>query len=89
MPNVLESLVDHRRLRFGDNLRVQELDANGATLRETDWESISGEKENEISFRFGINGVPTQWLVDKQGILRDLNARVDLERRVQRLLDKE
>jgi thiol-disulfide isomerase/thioredoxin len=44
---------------------------------------------NEISFRFGINGVPTQWLVDKKGILRDLNARHDLERSVERLLQEE
>jgi len=44
---------------------------------------------NEISFRFGINSVPTQWLVDKKGILRNLNARVDLERSVERLLKEE
>lgn len=44
---------------------------------------------NEISFRFGINSVPTQWLVDKQGILRDLNARHDLERQVERMLKEE
>lgn len=44
---------------------------------------------NEISFRFGINSVPTQWLVDKKGILRDLNARHDLESSVERLLREE
>jgi len=44
---------------------------------------------NEISFRFGINSVPTQWLVDKKGILRDLNARHGLERSVERLLREE
>ena len=43
---------------------------------------------NEISFRFGINGVPTQWLVDKKGILRELNARGDLEGSVARLLQE-
>jgi len=43
---------------------------------------------NEISFRFGINSVPTQWLVDKKGILRDLNAH-DLERSVERLLQED
>ncbi len=53
MPNVLESIVDNRRLRFGDNFRVQELDkTTGAVLRETDWETVADEKENEISFRF-------------------------------------
>jgi len=33
---------------------------------------------NEISFRFGINGVPTEWLIDKKGILRDTNARGEM-----------
>jgi thiol-disulfide isomerase/thioredoxin len=41
---------------------------------------------NEISFRFGINSVPTQWLVDKKGILRQLDARFQLESLVEQLL---
>ena len=45
--------------------------------------------ENEISFRFGINSVPTQWLVDKKGILRETNARFNLEASVERLLKEE
>jgi len=44
---------------------------------------------NEISFRFGINSVPTQWLVDKKGVLRELNARYNLESSVERLLHEE
>ena len=44
---------------------------------------------NDISSRFGINAVPTQWLVDKHGILRDTNARGDLEQAVERLLKEE
>ncbi len=44
---------------------------------------------NEISFRFGINSVPTQWLVDKKGVLRELNARYNLENSVERLLHEE
>jgi thiol-disulfide isomerase/thioredoxin len=43
---------------------------------------------NDISFRFGINSVPTQWLVDKKGILRELNTRFDLERLVEQLLQE-
>jgi len=30
---------------------------------------------NDISFRFGIGGVPTEWVIDKKGILRETNAR--------------
>jgi thiol-disulfide isomerase/thioredoxin len=44
---------------------------------------------NEISFRFGINSVPTEWLVDKKGILRELNARGTLAGLVERLLKEE
>ncbi len=41
---------------------------------------------NEISFRFGINFVPTQWLVDKKGVLRRLDARNNLDKSVEALL---
>ena len=44
---------------------------------------------NEISFRFGINSVPTAWLVDKKGILRNTNARFDLDRLVEKMLQEE
>lgn len=42
--------------------------------------------ENEFGQRFGITGIPEMWLVDKQGILRDLNARGDLAGKVEKLL---
>lgn len=51
MPSTLELTADGRRLRFTSELRVQELAADGSVKRETAWESVSGEKENEISFR--------------------------------------
>jgi thiol-disulfide isomerase/thioredoxin len=44
---------------------------------------------NEISFRFGINSVPTEWVVDKKGILREINARGNLAGLVERLLNEE
>ena len=44
---------------------------------------------NEISFRFGINGVPTEWLVDKKGVLRETNARSNLDQLVEQLLKEE
>jgi len=42
--------------------------------------------ENQFAVRYGIFGIPTMWLVDKRGNLRDTNARFDLERRVTSLL---
>jgi len=42
--------------------------------------------QNKFGEQFGINSIPTMWLVDKQGNLRDMNARDGLEERVARLL---
>jgi thiol-disulfide isomerase/thioredoxin len=41
---------------------------------------------NEFAVRYGIFGIPTMWLVDKRGHLRDTNARFNLEKRVTALL---
>ncbi len=45
--------------------------------------------ENDIGRRFGIQSIPTMWLVDKNGVLRDLNARANLEQKVADLLAEE
>jgi len=45
--------------------------------------------ENKFALQYGIFGIPTTWLVDKRGNLRDTNARFDLERRVTTLLDEQ
>ncbi|MBN2505383.1 MAG: TlpA family protein disulfide reductase [Verrucomicrobia bacterium] len=42
--------------------------------------------EKSFGQEFGITSIPTVWLVDKKGVLRDLNARVDLAAKVERLL---
>ena len=36
--------------------------------------------------RFGITAIPTQWLVDKKGLIRSMDARGSLEEQVARLL---
>jgi thiol-disulfide isomerase/thioredoxin len=41
---------------------------------------------NKFGQQFGINSIPTMWLVDKQGNLRDVNARGALEEKVSKLL---
>jgi thiol-disulfide isomerase/thioredoxin len=41
---------------------------------------------NQFAVRYGIFAIPTMWLVDKQGNLRDAEARGALERRVEMLL---
>ncbi len=42
--------------------------------------------ENKYGQQFGINSIPTMWLVDKKGNLRDTNARGALEEKVTSLL---
>jgi len=42
--------------------------------------------KNKYGREFGITGVPTMWLVDKKGNLRDLNGRMDLPGKVEKLL---
>ncbi|MDB6125631.1 MAG: Alkyl hydroperoxide reductase/ Thiol specific antioxidant/ Mal allergen [Pedosphaera sp.] len=42
--------------------------------------------QNKYGQAFGIRGIPTMWLVDKKGNLRDVNARGGLEEKVTKLL---
>jgi thiol-disulfide isomerase/thioredoxin len=44
--------------------------------------------QNEYGQKYGINGIPTMWLVDKKGNLRDMNARGALEEKVAKLLEE-
>jgi thiol-disulfide isomerase/thioredoxin len=42
--------------------------------------------QNKFGQEYGINSIPAMWLVDKQGKLRDMNARAGLEQKVEKLL---
>jgi thiol-disulfide isomerase/thioredoxin len=44
--------------------------------------------ENKFAVQYGVFGIPTLWLVDKRGNLRDINARFNLEQRISQLLDE-
>jgi thiol-disulfide isomerase/thioredoxin len=44
--------------------------------------------QNEFAQKYGINGIPAMWLVDKKGNLRDMNARGALEEKVLKLLQE-
>ena len=45
--------------------------------------------QNDISSKFGINSIPTMWLVNKQGMLISTDARGDLENQVTKLLTEQ
>ena len=42
--------------------------------------------ENEIAHRFGITALPTTWLVNKEGMLVEVNPQDDLGAKIERLL---
>lgn len=42
--------------------------------------------QNKLAQEFGINSIPAMWLIDKKGIVRDLEARGDLEKKVEKYL---
>ncbi len=42
--------------------------------------------QNKYGQEFGISSIPTMWLLDKKGILRDVNAREDLTAKVEKFL---
>jgi len=44
--------------------------------------------QNEFGQKYGINSIPAMWLVDKNGNLRDMNARGALEEKVGKLLQE-
>ena len=45
-----------------------------------------GKDEETFAEKFQVESIPTMWLVDKTGVLRDLNAREDLAGKVEKLL---
>ena len=42
---------------------------------------------SQFAMKYGVFSIPTMWLVDRQGNLRDVNARGNLEDRIQALLN--
>ena len=52
------------------------------------WPQFFDEKggKNRLAKKYGIRGIPTLWLVDKQGNLVDMEARKNLEEKVKKYL---
>ena len=44
--------------------------------------------KNKYGVEYGIQGIPTMWLVDKKGNLVDLNGRDGLQAKVEKLLQQ-
>jgi peroxiredoxin len=72
------------------------LDSNKAALtRFIEKEKISWPQcydldraTNQLATQYGITAIPVMWLVDKHGVLRQLDARSDQEKKVKTLLEE-
>jgi len=43
---------------------------------------------NQFALKFDVGGIPTIWLLDRKGVLRDLNAVNNLAGKIEMLLNK-
>jgi len=43
---------------------------------------------NQFALKFDLGGIPTMWLLDRKGVLRDLNAVNNLSRKIEKLLNE-
>ena len=80
--------VDYLRPGIGDRFELRaavlRLGSRVATTR-MEFFDASG-KGNLFGDEFEIAGIPTMWLVDKSGLLRELNAQERLVEKVEKLL---
>jgi thiol-disulfide isomerase/thioredoxin len=51
-----------------------------------DPKAAAAQQWNPTTLGFGINGIPTMFLIDKQGILKSVDAREDFEQEIPKLL---
>ena len=68
--------LDENRARL--DLFLKENQMNWAQLYDGDGRGWN----NRFALEFGVTSIPTQWLVDRQGNLRALNARHNLEKKI-------
>ena len=66
--------------------RTRDALEKGIAREKIPWPQNYQESGNTFAEQFGIESIPTMWLVDKKGLLRDLNARPNLAGKVEKLL---
>jgi thiol-disulfide isomerase/thioredoxin len=84
--------LKQERTKYADDLVTVgiSLDENRARLdlflkeNQMDWPQHFDKRgwDNHFADEFGITSIPTQWLIDRQGNLRALNARHNLEKKI-------
>ena len=90
LPNVKAVYEKHHARGFeivGISFDEKKEDLERLLAREkVPWPQYFEAGENRFALEFQIESIPTMWLVDKRGRLRDLNAREDLAGKVEKLL---
>ncbi len=92
LPNVLKAYEDLKEKGF--EIIGISLDEEKAELEKTikrrkiTWpQYFDGTGwDNKIAKRFGITAIPAMWLVNKKGIVVDMNVRGDLKEKIEKLL---
>jgi thiol-disulfide isomerase/thioredoxin len=66
--------------------RTRDALEKGVAREKIPWPQNFQDGGNGFAEQFGIESIPTMWLVDKKGLLRDLNARQNLAGKVEKML---
>ena len=79
---------DGQTLYTGSYSNVWESSDGGQNWEQLTWpqEFDHDDPAQTLAEEFGITSIPTMWLVDKKGGLRELNARENLPEKVEKLL---
>ena len=92
VPNVVKTYERLKEKGFeiiGISLDQEEGELKRVTkLKKMTWPQYFDGKgwQNVFAQKFGIDGIPAMWLVNKQGIVTDTDARKDLAEKVEKLL---
>jgi len=52
------------------------------------WPQFFGGRDNKYGKNYALNFLPSAWLVDRKGIVRDIHGTADLEAKVEKLMAK-
>lgn len=92
VPNVVRTYERLKEKGFeiiGISLDQQVADLNRVTkAKKMTWPQYFDGKgwQNDFAQKFGIDGIPAMWLVNKKGIVADMDARKGLAEKVEKLL---
>jgi thiol-disulfide isomerase/thioredoxin len=97
LPRVKKAYLEHHAkgleiLGVSCDSDVEELKGFLTKNKDMPWPQLFDAKENPklqwnpLAKEWGINGIPTMFLIDKKGILRSVEARKDFEEQIPKLL---